>query len=83
MDIIAITETSQKKHQNFKSNIDIEGYETYLTPSNSNKGGTALYVNNKFNTIERKDLNTQHHDYESVWVEIKQKFSKNVVKEFL
>ena len=64
MDIIAITETSQKNIENFKSNIDIEGYETYLTPSNSNKGGTAL----------RKDLNTQHDDYASVWVEIKQKF---------
>ena len=79
MDIIAITETSQKNIESFKSNIDIEGYETYLTPSNSNKGGTALYVNNKFNIIERKDLNTRHDDYESVWVEIKQKFSKNVV----
>ena len=39
----------------------------------------VLYANNKFNIIDRKDLNTQHDDYESVWVEIKQKFSKNVV----
>ena len=30
MDIIALTEASQKKNnENFKSNIDIEGYETY------------------------------------------------------
>ena len=28
MDIIAITETSQKNNENFKSNIDILGYET-------------------------------------------------------
>ena len=57
MDIIAITETSQK----------------------NNKGGTALYVNEKFNFIERKDLSAQNDDYESVWVEIKNKLSKNIV----
>ena len=63
MDIIAIT----------------EGYENYNTPSYSSKGGTAIYVNKKFNIIERKDLNAQNEDNESVWVEIKNKFSKNIV----
>ena len=79
MDIIAITETSQKNNENFKSNIDILGYETYNTASCSSKGGTAIYVNKKFNIIERKDLKAQNEDYESVWVEIKNKFSKNIV----
>ena len=78
MDIIALTETSLKNNENFKSNIDIEGYETYCTPSYSSKGGTAIYVNKKFNNIERKDLKALNEDYESVWVEIKNKFSKNV-----
>ena len=48
-------------------------------PSYSSKGGTAIYVNKKFNIIERKNLNAQIEDYESVWVEIKNKFSKNIV----
>ena len=30
MDIIAITETSQKNNENFKSNIDISGYEPFI-----------------------------------------------------
>ena len=79
MDIIAITETSQKNNDNFITNVTIEGYATYYTPSNSNKGGTALYVNEKFNFIERKDLSAQNDDYESAWVEIKNKLSKNIV----
>ena len=65
--------------KNFITNITIDGYATYYTPSNSNKGGTALYVNEKFNFIERKDLSAQNDDYESVWVEIKNKLSKNIV----
>ena len=77
MDIIAITETSQKN--NFITNVTIDGYATYYTPSNSNKGGTALYVNEKFNFIERKDLSAQNDDYESVCVEIKNTLSKNIV----
>ena len=79
MDIIALTETSQKNNENFKSNIDIEGYETYCTPSYSSKGGTAIYVIKKFNNIERKELKALNEDYDSVWVELKNKFSKNIV----
>ena len=41
--------------------------------------GTAIHVNKKFNNIERKDLKALNGDYESVWVEIKNKFSKNIV----
>ena len=57
----------------------MDGYETYYTPSNSNKGGTAYFINEKFNIIERKDLVTQNDDFELVWVEIKNKLSKNIV----
>ena len=35
--------------------------------------------NKKFNIIERKDLKAQNEDYKSIWVEIKNKFSKNMV----
>ena len=54
LDIIAITVNSHKNNENFKSNVDIEG-------------GTALYVNEKLNIIERKDLKPQNDDYKSVY----------------
>ena len=57
----------------------MEGYETYYTPFYSSKGGTAIYVNKKFNNIERKDLKALNEECESVWVEIKNKFSENIV----
>ena len=68
--IIAITESSQKADENFKLNIKIEGYEFYSTPSNSNKGGTALYVDSNYNSFERVDLKIQHDDFEATWGEI-------------
>jgi len=59
-DILAITETSQKSNQNFKLNIKIQGYDFYSTPSNTNKGGSALYVDSNYNSFERVGLNIQH-----------------------
>ena len=79
IDVINLTETSQKANENFKTNISIEGYESFFTPSNSRKGGTGIYVKGIYNTIERSDLNIQHDDYESTWIEIKNKKSKNIV----
>ena len=79
-DVIAITETSQKIiNEDFKTNISMEGYLNFSTPSNSNKGGTAIYVKNTFDVIERLDLNVTHDQFESVWIEIKNKKSKNII----
>ena len=66
-DILTITETSEKVNQNFRLNTKIEGYELYSTPSNSNKGGTAIYVDSNLNSFEREDLKIQHNDFESTW----------------
>ena len=79
-DVMAITETSQKKtDDDFKTNINLEGYSNFSTPSNSIKGGTTLYVNNTFDVTERLDLNVTHDHFESVWIEIKNKKSKNII----
>ena len=48
-------------------------------PTNTSKGGTAIFSNKKFDTIERIDLKIQHDHFESVWVEIKNKNGKNVI----
>ena len=61
------------------SNVFKEGYDSYFTPSNSSRGGTCIYVKNAFDSIERTDLNVQHVDFESSWIEIKNKRSKNII----
>ena len=56
-DIMAITETSQKiTNADFKTNINLEGYLNFCIPSNTNKGGTTIYVKNTFDVIERMDF---------------------------
>ena len=44
----------------------------------SSKGGTAIYVNKYFDSIERSDLNINSLECESTWIEIKNKRSKNI-----
>ena len=77
--VLAITETSQKADENFKSNVKIDGYDLFKTPSNSDKGGTVLYLSNSFKPFERVDLKIQHDDFESTWGEINNSKSKNIV----
>ena len=79
LDIVAITETSEKEEIGFLTNTDIEGYDFYHTSSKTSKGGTAIYVNKRFNTLERCDLNINKGEFESTWIEIKNKYSKNIV----
>ena len=76
MDSIAFTETSQVNNEYFKSKVDIKACK--LFHAIKFQGGTAIDVNEKFNVIERKNLNIQKDDYKSVWVEIKNKLSKKI-----
>ena len=59
--------------------MESDGYKLYNTPTNSSKGGTALYINSDFDSFERTELKAQTDLYESVWAEIKNKNSKNIV----
>ena len=80
LDFIAITETSQHKNNiKFNTNVEIDGYSVYSMPTSSNKGGVAIYTKNKFNVIERPDLNITNEHYESIWIEIKNNPSKNII----
>ena len=62
MDVIAITETSEHVDQSFVSNVNIDGYSLYSTPSRSKKGGTALYVRKAYDVFERNNLKVQQED---------------------
>ena len=78
-DVINISETSQQMDLNFKTKVDISGYDMFTTGSNSEKGGVAIYVNEKYDYFERDDLKIQENDYETVWIEIKNNKSKNII----
>ena len=79
LDVIAITETSEKEEFGFLTNVEMEGYELFHTPSKISKGGTAVYVNNCFDSLVRNDINIISDEFESTWVEIKNKKSKNIL----
>ena len=79
-DIIAITETSQKLlNEEFYTNVSLEGYINFSTPTMTNKGGTIIYTKNTYDVIERTDINACNDLYESIWIEIKNKNCKNVI----
>ena len=79
LDVIAITETSHNDNDKFKTNIKIDNYNIFSTPTNTGKGGTAIFTKKNYHAIERLDIKIQHDHYESVWVELKNKTSKNVI----
>ena len=80
MDVITISETSENKDNSFISNISIDGYsDPFHTPTNSLKGGVAMFINKDFDAYERTELKAQTDLFEGVWVEIKNKNSKNIV----
>ena len=55
-DIIGITETKIKEGVKPKVSIDIEGYKCYHKDTEADKGGTLIYISEKFNCKRRLDL---------------------------
>ena len=68
LDIVALTETSEND-TGFTGNVEIDGYQKFHTKSST--GGTTIYVNKYFDSIERSDLNVNSLECESTWIEIK------------
>ena len=63
----------------FTTNVNLTGFKEFYTPSNSSKGGTALYVKEIYEAFERNDLKSQNDYFESVWIEVKNKHKKNII----
>ena len=78
IDIVALTETSEKEDNGFIGNVEIDGYQKFHTISKTSKWGTAIYVNKYFDPLERIDLNINSLECESPWIEIKNNRSKNI-----
>ena len=51
--------------------------DSYFTPSYSEKGCVAIYVKDKLNLLECIDIKMQNIDFESVWIEVKNKNRKH------
>ena len=68
MGILAISETSEI---GFLTNVEIEGYDLFHTASKISKGGTSIYANKDFESLERTDLKINNPEFESTWIEIK------------
>ena len=77
---ICISETSQRESTMFCKNIDLKHYHKPIsTGTKTAKGGIAIYVLKDHDSLERYDLKTCNVEYESTWVEIKNKKSKNII----
>ena len=52
-----------------------------IQPRKHQKEVTAIYVNKTFDTVERRDLNLNlnNAEFETTWIEIKTKNSKNIM----
>ena len=80
LDVLCISEISQKENTMFKRNINLDNFHPiFSTGSKTARGGTAIYVRNTHNTMERMDLKSCNLEYESTWVEIKNQKSKNIL----
>ena len=70
-DVIGISE-SRLRDQNDHLNVDLDNYRIVHCPTDSNKGGSLLYISNQLDFVERPDLQIyQAKDLESVFVEVK------------
>ena len=80
LDIIGISETSQRENSEFSMNVSIEGYHHPFTiGSKTAKGGVALYAKNNLDIWVRDDLITVNEYYEAIWVEIKSDKAKHII----
>ena len=79
IDVVAVTETSEFENVGFIKNVEIDGYKQFNTASKTSKGGTCIYVKSNLNYLERTDLNIMNEEFESTWIEIKNKNSKNII----
>ena len=80
INVLCISETSQKENIHFNLNVNIEGYrQPFALGSKSSRGGVAIYVKNDIDVVERNDLNIINKAFECLWVEIRNEKHKNIV----
>ena len=80
IDIVNISETSQKENIDFTTNISLNGYRAPFTIGyKTARGGVALYAKTDLNVFEREDLNICDKSFQAVWIEIKVEKKSNII----
>ena len=77
-DIIGISETKEPS-DDFLNNVTLDGYDLHSKYSNSAAGGIAIYIRSNLDYIIRDDLSIVEDEFETLWVEIKNNKSQNVL----
>ena len=79
-DILAISETKLQKNTPPIHDINISKYNIEHTPTEASKGGTLLYISEKFDYKPRKDLQIYiSKQIESTFVEIIRSNRNNII----
>ena len=78
--IIGLSETRILSKSSFFPTL--EGYQSYITPTEANHGGTLLFVSENFDSVRRSDLEPMMYSsklLESTFAEIQLKNKPNIV----
>ena len=79
-DAICISETSLRDESTLPNDgLLVNYFEPYHSNTQSSKGGVAIFLKKNIEAKERTDLKACDIEYETVWIEIKNKKSKNTV----
>ena len=76
--VIVLSEIKTSADAQFRSNIELLGYDFHNTPSLSSAGGVEIYVKCNVTANKRDDLCVSDIDFETVWVEIDNTKAKNI-----
>ena len=77
-DIVGISETKEQI-SGFLKNVSINGYDLHSQYTSSAAGGVPLYIKSNLDYIIREDFSILDDDFETIWVEIKNKKSQNIL----
>ncbi len=77
--VIGLSEIKASFNVPIKTIIDLPGYKFHFTPSQSSAGGVGIYVKSELTANKRDDLSISNADFESVWFEIENSKSKNIL----
>ena len=79
-DIVAVSETRITKKAALISNLNLQNYSFEFTPTESNAGGTLLYIPNHLSYNPRTDLNLNiANQLESTFIEIINSGKSNII----
>ena len=77
-DVIGVSETKEQAG-GFLKNVTLNGYVLHSQHSSSSAGGVALYVKENLQHMIRDDISTCEDEFETIWIEIKNSKSQNVL----